>query len=65
MTFWYEYIEYAVTTHRRYTRLLARNDQRGLTLVDLQIAFFMLFIGLILAAILFAFELFIYNSNKF
>lgn len=63
MTFWYEYVEYAITTHRRYTRILARSDQRGLTLVDLQIAFFMLFIGLSMASLLLGIELFIHKRK--
>lgn len=64
VTFWYDYIEYAITTHRRYTRLVTRDDQESLSLIDLQIAFFILFIGLFFAFVLFIIKLVIYNYRQ-
>lgn len=64
ITFWYDFIEYAITTHRRYTRLITRNDQDALSLIDLQIAFFILFVGLSLASFLFIFEIIVCGHKK-
>lgn len=64
MTFWYDFIEYTITTHRRYTRLMTRTDQASLSLIDVQIAFFILFIGLCLASILFMMEIFYSLTRK-
>lgn len=63
VTFWYDYIEYAITTHRRYIRSMLQNEQHGLSLIDLQIAFFILFIGLLMASILFIVEIAVYRYN--
>lgn len=64
VTFWYDYIEHAITTHRRYIRLLLQNEQHGLSLIDLQIAFFILFIGLLTSLILFVIEIAVYRYKK-
>lgn len=64
VAFWYDYIEYAITTHRRYIRLLLQNEQHGLSLIDLQIAFFILSIGLVMASILFVIEIAVYRYKK-
>lgn len=64
VTFWYDYIEYAITTHRRFIRLMLQNEQRGLSLIDLQIAFFILFIGLMMALILLVIEIAVYQYKN-
>lgn len=64
ITFWYNFIEYAITTHRRYTRIMTRTDKGALTLVDLQIAFFILFFGLFLAFLLLLIELIAHKRRK-
>lgn len=61
MTFWYDYIEYAITTHHRFTRMMIQKEQDGLSLIDLQIAFFILFIGFVMAFGLFVIEIAIYR----
>lgn len=64
VTFWYDYIECAITTHRRYKRLILQNQQHRLSLIDLQIAFFILFIGLMMALTLFVFEIAFYRYKN-
>lgn len=63
ISFWYNYIEYAITTYRSYTRMSARIDKGALTLIDLQIAFFILFIGQGVAVLLFVAELLFRNRR--
>lgn len=65
VTFWYEYIGYAITTHRRFLRSTVTNDmQKSLSLIDLQVAFIILFIGIFVAFILFIIEILVYNHQQ-
>lgn len=64
LTFWYEYIEYSIITQHRRTQLIKKNAQNSLTLIDLQIAFFILFIGFSFAFLLFCIEIFIYKFKQ-
>lgn len=61
---WYSHVEYAITTHRR---IIQGNtyepERRVFTMDDMQTAFYILFVGLLLSTFVFFTELYI-NKRK-
>lgn len=64
VSFWHNFIEYGITTHRRYIPLTTIDDQGPLSLIDLQIAFFILFIGFCFSFLLLFAEILIHRHQQ-
>lgn len=62
---WYDHVEYALITHRRYHRMAKSDEAKAFTLVDMQTAFYILFIGLMLSCIVFIGELYVHRRKRY
>lgn len=62
---WYNHVEYAIITHRRYHRTsIKTDDAEAFTMVDMQTAFYILFIGLCISTAVFIAELIIHRRQQ-
>lgn len=61
---WYEHVEYALITHRRYHRIFKSNEAQAFTMDDMQTAFYILCIGLGFSCIVFICELYVYKRKQ-
>lgn len=61
---WYNHLEYAIITHRRYHRMAKSDEAQAFTMVDMQTAFYILCIGLSIGTFVFIGELYIHHRRQ-
>lgn len=61
---WYEHVEYALITNRRFHRIFKSDEAQAFTIVDMQTAFYILCIGLCFSCLVFIGELYIHKRKQ-
>lgn len=60
---WYDHVEYAIITHRRNHRVVKSSDAKAFTMLEIQIAFYILCIGFASSCSVFICELYVHKRK--